>query len=306
MLINQILYKSDSSKTNFCSASFLQRQAILERLADSFRDLIIAVRIGVEGDGIYKGHVDLTILHDALVRGDVYDLADHAAAVFRILVFDEFAFQTQRELVDNGSIHVLRFGGGQAAAGELVIDLVAALDAKIVRFHDMGRVRDAHGKGASGLYVLHRLMRFGQVQRYCISLLHGPPCGIHYIDASILIVGRDHQYRHRENSFCNLKILSHTLFPFLLCNGLSGFSVFLKIINYAGKITSADIHRKERSERSKKRAYFDLFFVKKVELDYEHGRKIYEVTFYKDGYEYEYDIDAESGKVLKFEKDLDD
>ena len=47
-------------------------------------------------------------------------------------------------------------------------------------------------------------------------------------------------------------------------------------------------------------------YVKKVELDYEHGRKIYEVTFYKDGYEYEYDIDVESGKVLKFEKDLDD
>ena len=47
-------------------------------------------------------------------------------------------------------------------------------------------------------------------------------------------------------------------------------------------------------------------YVKKVELDYEHGRKVYEVTFYKDGYEYEYDIDAESGKVLKFEKDLDD
>ena len=49
-----------------------------------------------------------------------------------------------------------------------------------------------------------------------------------------------------------------------------------------------------------------LDFVKKCELDYEHGRKIYEVTFYKDGYEYEYDIDAESGKVLKFEKELDD
>ena len=47
-------------------------------------------------------------------------------------------------------------------------------------------------------------------------------------------------------------------------------------------------------------------YIKKVELDYEHGRKIYEVRFYKDGYEYEYDIDAESGKVLKFEKDLDD
>ena len=47
-------------------------------------------------------------------------------------------------------------------------------------------------------------------------------------------------------------------------------------------------------------------YVKKVELDYEHGRKVYEITFFKGGYEYEYDIDAENGKVLKFEKDLDD
>lgn len=47
-------------------------------------------------------------------------------------------------------------------------------------------------------------------------------------------------------------------------------------------------------------------YIKKVELDYEHGRKIYEVTFYKGGYEYEYDIDAETGKVLKFEKDRED
>lgn len=47
-------------------------------------------------------------------------------------------------------------------------------------------------------------------------------------------------------------------------------------------------------------------YIKKVELDYEHGRKVYEITFFKGGYEYEYDIDAESGKALKFEKDLDD
>ena len=47
-------------------------------------------------------------------------------------------------------------------------------------------------------------------------------------------------------------------------------------------------------------------FIKKVELDYEHGRKVYVITFYMGGYEYEHDIDAETGKVLKFEKDLDD
>ena len=46
-------------------------------------------------------------------------------------------------------------------------------------------------------------------------------------------------------------------------------------------------------------------FLKKVELDYEHGRKIYEIEFYFNGFEYEFDIDAETGKILKFDKDRD-
>ena len=48
-----------------------------------------------------------------------------------------------------------------------------------------------------------------------------------------------------------------------------------------------------------------LDFLKKVELDYEHGRKVYEVSFYKGGFEYEFDIDAETGNILKFKKDWD-
>ena len=48
-----------------------------------------------------------------------------------------------------------------------------------------------------------------------------------------------------------------------------------------------------------------LDFVKKVQLDYEHGRKVYEIAFYKGGMEYEYEIDAENGKVWKFETDFD-
>ena len=46
-------------------------------------------------------------------------------------------------------------------------------------------------------------------------------------------------------------------------------------------------------------------FIKRAELDYEHGRKIYEVEFYMGGFEYEFDIDAKTGKVLKFKKDRD-
>jgi len=46
--------------------------------------------------------------------------------------------------------------------------------------------------------------------------------------------------------------------------------------------------------------------VTEIELDDENGRVIYEIDI-KDGkYEYDFDVDAISGKVLKFEKDRDD
>ena len=48
-----------------------------------------------------------------------------------------------------------------------------------------------------------------------------------------------------------------------------------------------------------------LDFVKKAEMDYEHGRKVWEIKFYQGGLEYEYNIDAQNGKILKFERDWD-
>ena len=52
---------------------------------------------------------------------------------------------------------------------------------------------------------------------------------------------------------------------------------------------------------SKEKAVMD-----RVETDFEDGKKIYEVEFYSAGYDYDYDIDAETGKVLRFEKEYDD
>ena len=46
-------------------------------------------------------------------------------------------------------------------------------------------------------------------------------------------------------------------------------------------------------------------FVKKVELDREHRRMVYEIKFYQGNFEYDYDVDAETGSILKFEKDWD-
>lgn len=44
----------------------------------------------------------------------------------------------------------------------------------------------------------------------------------------------------------------------------------------------------------------------KVEKDRENGRMVYEVEFDANGYEYDYEIDAATGKILKKEKERDD
>ena len=44
----------------------------------------------------------------------------------------------------------------------------------------------------------------------------------------------------------------------------------------------------------------------RVELDYEDGRMVYEVEFNCGGYEYEYDVDAQDGSIVKSEKERDD
>lgn len=42
-----------------------------------------------------------------------------------------------------------------------------------------------------------------------------------------------------------------------------------------------------------------------VELDNEHGKAVYEVEFKANGYEYEYEIDASTGDILRFDKERD-
>ncbi|MCD7755440.1 MAG: PepSY domain-containing protein, partial [Firmicutes bacterium] len=44
----------------------------------------------------------------------------------------------------------------------------------------------------------------------------------------------------------------------------------------------------------------------KSKLEQKHSGMIYEISFYADGYEYEYEIDATTGEILSWEKDLDD
>ncbi len=43
-----------------------------------------------------------------------------------------------------------------------------------------------------------------------------------------------------------------------------------------------------------------------IELDYEHGAMVYEVEFKSEGFEYDYEIDAVTGSILKSQKETDD
>ena len=46
--------------------------------------------------------------------------------------------------------------------------------------------------------------------------------------------------------------------------------------------------------------------VTSIKLDREHGRQVYEVEAIYNNYEYELEIDAQSGEILKWEQELDD
>ena len=74
------------------------------------------------------------------------------------------------------------------------------------------------------------------------------------------------------------------------------------------KVAGGTLTKEEALEKALEDAGVDrdqVDFIKRTELDYEHGRKIYEVEFVKDGVEYEYDIDAETGRVMKRDRDYD-
>lgn len=44
----------------------------------------------------------------------------------------------------------------------------------------------------------------------------------------------------------------------------------------------------------------------KAKLEKEHRQMVYEIEFYQDGMEYEYEIDAQTGDIIKYESGWDD
>ncbi len=44
----------------------------------------------------------------------------------------------------------------------------------------------------------------------------------------------------------------------------------------------------------------------RVKQDIDHGRLVYEVSFYAGYFEYDYDIDAYTGQILKYDRDYND
>ena len=76
--------------------------------------------VRIKGDGVYQRHIKLAVFHNAFIRSDIDDLSNHSTAIFAILIFNKFTFETKWELVDNRGVYHLGFADGKAAAGKLV------------------------------------------------------------------------------------------------------------------------------------------------------------------------------------------
>ena len=42
----------------------------------------------------------------------------------------------------------------------------------------------------------------------------------------------------------------------------------------------------------------------RTEIDRDNGRRVYEIEFDAAGYEYDYEVDAETGEIVKFDKEI--
>lgn len=92
---------------------------------------------GIVDYGTHLVGVHLAILaEDGLVDERVHDLADEALLARPVLDFLDYAFHGERELLDDGSIHMLGGYEGEAARCGLV-DLAPGSDAKVVCLHHM-------------------------------------------------------------------------------------------------------------------------------------------------------------------------
>ena len=85
----------------------------------------------------------------------------------------------------------------------------------------------------------------------------------------------------------------------------------MRVLNHAelaevagGVITQEQALEKALAYVGLKRNQID--YLKYIDIDYEYGRKVYEIRFYRNGLEYEFDIDVENGNIIKFDKDWDD
>ena len=72
-------------------------------------------------------------------------------------------------------------------------------------------------------------------------------------------------------------------------------------------VDNMDTEAKAALATAVRHAGFELADVKvtKLELDREPASSVYEVEFKKGWYEYEFDVDAKSGRVLKMKKEFD-
>ena len=74
------------------------------------------------------------------------------------------------------------------------------------------------------------------------------------------------------------------------------------------KKTNGELTKEEALAKALERAGVkeeEVDFVKKVERDYEHGVEVFEVEFYCNGFEYNIDVEVQTGRIVSFEKERD-
>lgn len=186
--------------------------SIRKRRTDRFTEYMVLVVYRLKDDRAEFRKIKLTIVAEyAFVDAYVDDLADNVAFLRDL---DKRTFQRDRQFVNDRRVYRVALCRVETGFLEFLRLFVARYESHIVGRHHIGGVCEADGERTARCNVLCGLVPGTETKLHHVRVVQSAPRRVHSVRGTVLVVGRDDEYRQRIKPRLRSKVLTHNRFSF--------------------------------------------------------------------------------------------